>query len=337
MPEEDMGLGLAERLQTLVSRKFQQAYHNKALLFSDTALHVLRINQGPSLRYCPALANKPKGNEKTEHRGPRFDPFADPSSDLLVTSIPSRDPSHILVLNKFPVIHNHFIIATKDNKPQTGLLEPADLSMTYECLRAWQNHQDHSDSQRLFAFFNSGEHSGASQVHRHLQFLSMEDMSGSDSQDWKLLIDRMIVPAHPQLPLFHDPSCPFLHFSTPIEGQPSAETLFSKYHLLLKAALSAGSQPHEQLNEHINVERDGETTFSYNLAITTDRMAICPRSHEAVAVPGLGQESSVALNGTILAGTLMVKHEQEWNTLREKPELLENMLASVGYSPAIWD
>lgn len=49
MPEEDMGLGLAERLQTLVSRKFQQAYHNKALLFSDTALHVLRINQGPSV------------------------------------------------------------------------------------------------------------------------------------------------------------------------------------------------------------------------------------------------------------------------------------------------
>lgn len=164
----------------------------------------------------------------------------------------------------------------------------------------------------------------------------MEDMSGSDSQDWNLLIDRMTVPAHPELPLFHDPSCPLLHFSTPLEGRPSAETLFSKYRLLLKAALSAASHPHEQLNEQIDIERDGETTFSYNLAVTTDRMAICPRSREAVAVPGVGLDSSVALNGTILAGTLMVKHEQEWNTLRENPGLLETMLASVGYSPAIW-
>ncbi|KIW19976.1 hypothetical protein PV08_00551 [Exophiala spinifera] len=338
MSEADMALGLAEHLQSLVSRKFQEAYRKKALLFSDTALQVLRIKQGSSfqLRYCPALANKPKGTEKTESRGPKFDPFAKPSPDLLITSIPSNDPSHILVLNKFPVIHNHFIIATKDNKPQTGLLEPADLGMTYECLHAWQTHQSDTASQRLFAFFNSGEHSGASQAHRHLQFLSMEDMLGSESQDWGLLIDRMTVPAHPELPLFHDPSCPLLHFSTPLEGRASAEILFSKYQLLLRAALSAASHPGEQLNEHINIERDGETTFSYNLAMTRDRMAICPRSREAVAVPGIDIDSSVALNGTILAGTLMVKHEQEWNILRETPMLLENMLASVGYSPAIW-
>lgn len=39
----------------------------------------------------------------------------------------------------------------------------------------------------------------------------------------------------------------------------------------------------------------------------------------------------LSLNGTILAGTLMVKAESEWNALRENPELLTQVLATVGF------
>lgn len=290
------------------------------------------------LRYCPALAHKPKGNEKDtkDDKAPRFDPFADPPAELLVARIPVGRASHFLVLNKFPVIHNHFIIATTSNKPQTDLLEVDDLTMTHACLRAWQPQDNDRISKCLFAFFNSGEHSGASQVHRHLQFLPVEDMSGSEPGPWELLIDRMITRAHPELPLFHDPCLPFLHFSTPLEDEPTPTDLLSKYLLLLRAAMSATQNPSQPLDQEVVVEENGQTTLSYNLAMTTNRMAICPRQREAVGVPGAGPQSSVALNGTILAGTLMVKHEAEWSILQETPSLLSDMLGFIGYPATSW-
>jgi ATP adenylyltransferase len=92
----------------------------------------------------------------------------------------------LLVLNKFPIIAEHFILATKPNKRQTHVLEQEDLEATYACLKAWEN----SNQTSLFAFFNSGEHSGASQPHRHLQFLPVENMRESDAtRGWDLLID----------------------------------------------------------------------------------------------------------------------------------------------------
>ncbi|KAI1618275.1 ATP adenylyltransferase [Exophiala viscosa] len=340
MSESSKMLGLLEPLHKAVSKKFETAYQKKNLVFSDTKLAHLKTKTGPTfqLRYCPALAHKPKGNQKEakDSKGPKFDPFADPPAELLVARIPAHHASHFLVLNKFPVIHNHFIIATTANKPQTDLLEMNDLQMTHACLRAWQFHENDGSSKRLFAFFNSGEHSGASQVHRHLQFLPVEDMSESEPGPWDLLIDRMTTRAHPELPLFHDPGLPFLHFSTPLETESSSTDLLSKYLLLLRAAMSATQSPSQPLNQEIAIEENGQTTFSYNLGMTRERMAICPRKSEAVGVPGAGPESSVALNGTILAGTLMVKHEAEWNTLQETPSLLSDMLVSIGYPPTTW-
>lgn len=65
----------------------------------------------------------------------------------------------MLVLNKYPVIPHHFILATKSNKEQTHMLEANDLVATHACLRSWEDGGEGG----LFAFFNSGDHSGASQ------------------------------------------------------------------------------------------------------------------------------------------------------------------------------
>ncbi|KIX01563.1 uncharacterized protein Z518_09289 [Rhinocladiella mackenziei CBS 650.93] len=339
MSETANMLGLGEPLQNIVTKKFLGAYRAKDLLFSETTLAVLRGKQGASfqLRYCPALAQKPKAEESKDSKSPKFDPFADPPAELLIAKIPGDRASHKLVLNKFPVIHNHFIIATEANKPQTDMLEEDDLCLTHACLRAWNDGPEEGSSSRLFAFFNSGEHSGASQSHRHLQFLPVEDMSGPNADEWDLLIDRMTVRAHPELPLFQDPEFPLLHFSSPLEDDLSSTSLYSKYLLLMRAAFSATRFPGQPLNENIEIEQDRQTVFSYNLAMTTDKLAICPRRNEAVSIPGAGPESSVALNGTILAGTLMVKDEAEWDILRHTPSLLENMLTAIGYPLASWE
>lgn len=96
------------------------------------------------------------------------------------------------MLNKFPIIAEHFILATKVNKQQTHVLEQDDLEATYACLTAWQNAHKSDKTRRLFAFFNSGEHSGASQAHRHLQFLPVESMkTDQQSSGWELLIDTI--------------------------------------------------------------------------------------------------------------------------------------------------
>jgi sulfate adenylyltransferase (ADP) / ATP adenylyltransferase len=288
------------------------------------------------------LKKKPHGDGNSHNNisasGPKsstFDPFADPSQELLVASVPNGKASHNLILNKYPVIHNHLIIATTENKPQTDVLEADDLTLTLACLRAWQDYHGRNPASQLFAFFNSGEHSGASQAHRHLQFLPVQNMMGGAQDDWILLVNRMNVRAHPSLPLFQDPDLPILHFSTPLEHGISAQNLHSKYLLLLRAALSASQAPNKPLDEGEPVARQGKALLSYNLAMTTDRMAICPRRQEAVAVPKVA-DSSVAINGTLLAGTLMVKDEEEWDILRSQPLLLDGMIADLGFPMFSW-
>lgn len=98
------------------------------------------------------------------------------------------------MLNKFPIIAEHFILATKTNKQQTHVLEQDDLEATYACLKAWgEGAAEGSKQKRLFAFFNSGDHSGASQPHRHLQFLPVEHMRDSEATNgWDLLIDLIL-------------------------------------------------------------------------------------------------------------------------------------------------
>jgi ATP adenylyltransferase len=67
-------------------------------------------------------------------------------------------------------------------------------------------------------------------------------------------------------------------------------------------------------------------------------MMIVPRRAETGTVPVDAEKMGdivdpgvVSLNGTILAGTLMVKAEAEWDVLRARPEILRGVLREVGY------
>ena len=42
-----------------------------------------------------------------------------------------------------------------------------------------------------------------------------------------------------------------------------------------------------------------------------------------------------ALNGTMLGGTMMVKHQEQYDALREKPELLDDILEAIGISKEV--
>ncbi|KEQ62268.1 HIT-like protein [Aureobasidium melanogenum CBS 110374] len=333
-----MQLGLEEALPSLVKAKFATAKASQALIFSSTELSILRTKSGApfQLRYCPALAKKPKDNDdKNKVKGPKPDPFDNPSSDLLIANIPTTNPSHLLVLNKYPVIPQHFIIATKLNKQQTHMLEQDDLAATHACLKAWEENKQNG---KLFAFFNSGEHSGASQAHRHLQFLSVEEMKRDqqDASSWDPLIERMLqAPAKEAKELRTSPDLPFAHYATQLPQDPSPDTLYSTYNKLYEAA-AAAVRSYISSNQNSGLElqpsEGGSSPISYNLAMTTSTMAIVPRRREGAAIKNSqGVEvGSVALNGTLLAGTLMVKLEDEWNTLRNDGLQLDEILTAIG-------
>lgn len=364
-----MQLGLSESLSALVVRRFKAAKDGNHLVFSHTHLSIVTaagipVSRVPDivigrttlitqfqyqLRYCPALAKKPS-NIKPEPgpKRPKPDPFENPSPELLLAQFPPENPSHVLVLNKFPVIPNHFILATKEWRAQTDLLEKVDLEATYECLRTWGVEHDSSisaDKPRLYAFFNSGEDSGASQPHRHLQFLPVEAMRQSGAEGWHPLIELLAAHQPKTQPgssatsnstFQYMPHLPFAHFALPLPTDPSPETLHSIYITLYRAAVAAteGRDPAQAPD----LPSRGPAAISYNLAMTLSTMMIAPRKVETATIPVDPAAASdtvdpgvISLNGTILAGTLMVKAEAEWDSLKLQPENLNRALRDVGF------
>lgn len=235
-------------------------------------------------------------------------------------------------------------------------MEKEDLGIAFACLEAWEDDPSNSDGndvteekeekkeggrrRRLFAFFNSGEESGASQPHRHIQFLPIEDMrdqqvdSGSEkrSASWTPLIDLLLTSSETSSNgIRHLSDLPFQHFGMRIPpGSPSVETLHEMYLSLYRAALLASTPSLPTITTEEQTRTSGPAAISYNLAMTRDIMMICPRQKETASLPGLGADSDVSLNGTILAGTLMVKTEEQWNHLREDGEVINDLLAEVG-------
>lgn len=66
--------------------------------------------------------------------------------------------------------------------------------------------------------------------------------------------------------------------------------------------------------------------------MTTSMMMICPRRAEGSVLHRTdGSEAGfVALNGTVLAGTLMVKEEEQWDILRQGASALDSLLQAAG-------
>ncbi|PTB66256.1 alpha-galactosidase [Trichoderma citrinoviride] len=322
------------------------------LHYFPTQVTILHINSIPfQLRFSPALANKPQGPPPDPaHPRKPFDPFANPPAALFVADL---GPHHYLVLNKFAVVPEHFILATKEFKWQTHLLEESDLQATLACIDAYEqarktaanNDGDDSSSLQqkgkpqpedgLFAFFNAGDHSGASQPHRHIQLLpiarmkdGLEERNGSS---WDVLAQQ----AH----LLEQ--TPFVTFSEPIGTETSPADLHAAYLRLYRKACQAVSQHNTHAGSTTEAPTDddegitstGEARISYNMAMTRDRLVICPRLSDGCEVQDgetSGRIGFLALNGTVLAGTALVKSEAEWEALKKSPGQLLAVLKSIG-------
>lgn len=90
-------------------------------------------------------------------------------------------------------------------------------------------------------------------------------------------------------------------------------------------------------NLELHSTEGGSAPISYNLALTTSAMAICPRKRtgDVLRQDDGSEVGSVELNGTVLAGTLMVKAEREWELLKGDATKFDFLLAAVGIPQSV--
>jgi ATP adenylyltransferase len=254
------------------------------------------------------------------------DPFENPAEGLFVTNLSS---THYLVLNKFPVIPDHFILATKEFKEQTDLLEEDDLGAAYACLASYRKERE-----ELFGFFNSGPHSGASQPHRHIQFLPVESMriGVGEGKSWDVLADSLKRDQD-------GTDLPFTYFAATLPDGATPSQLHKIYTTLYEKAFKSAQQfPGIPGNSFslLKTTRANESRISYNMGLTDRVMVLCPRVSEGLKVTSNSGEiiGTVALNGTVLGGTLLVKSEGEWQALRSDESKLMDILKAIGIPSA---
>ncbi|KAJ3573086.1 hypothetical protein NPX13_g4826 [Xylaria arbuscula] len=301
-------------LPNLVKDAFAKAQASGDLIYYPTQVAIVTVGSlAFQVRYSPALAQKPKPPKPVEPNSRPFNPFENPSPALLVAQLL---PSHRLVLNKFAVVPEHFILATRDFKPQTHILEPSDIDAAYACVQTYQ-----SAGRELYVFFNSGDHSGASQPHRHLQLLPVDCMkigleTTEHGGEWAVLADQVCG---------RRDAMPFTIFTSPINATMSTDEKHSIYLSLYKHAVQAAEA-------NVKAVEEGEAQISYNFAMTNTCMALCPRTAEGTTLKDSnGNEiGNIGLNGTVLAGTALVKNQAEWDLLRTDSMILSNVLEGIG-------
>lgn len=348
-------------LPKLVLERFEAAKKSESLTFLESEVKVVKINGIPvrpapphplpyphylpniltnvfllqfQVRYSPTLAKKPKSvssaSSDSKDDNPKINPFQNPPVELTVSGIGAN---HTLLLNKFCITPGHSILITNKDLPQTYPLEAADIGATYAVIREY-----HDSGDELFGFFNSGEHSGASQPHRHVQFMPVNqmrvDLEEKDKKAWKPL------PAHGERLRDMQNKIPFIYFTAPLKGSETASQLHKTYSALLEVAKQtvASYLSPDPDTEDIDADKDlpetEEVPFSYNMAFMDTLMVILPRISGRSAIENDNEKGKgyLELNGTVLAGTLLVKEKEVYDRFEgdEGSRLLEKVLGGIG-------
>lgn len=188
-------------------------------------------------------------------------PFAKPEPEL--TIVPSFNNDYRVVFNKFPVVPAHFMVVTKEFKSQNTPLSPSELTAIFALLNTLKLNDE---GKNWFAFYNCGPHSGASQPHKHIQFMTLP--KGHTPFAERLARNSpYFIPNEHEEPI-QDPNLPFAHFVAKLPEKAedfTEDTLAMTFVSLLQRACT--------------VLRDHECDhISFNFCATTEYMMIVPRA-----------------------------------------------------------
>ncbi|KAJ2542992.1 bifunctional AP-4-A phosphorylase/ADP sulfurylase, partial [Coemansia sp. RSA 1933] len=252
---------MSKALDSLVRERYAKAVAQGALLFSESTVH-LKKEKGVQfeIRYVPALAKKPNAKPKESLESKGFvNPFLPHDERLFVASLGT---SHNLLMNKYCVVPYHLLITTVGFEQQGDLLTESDFNAVLDVCN--------NMSRQHIVFYNSGEESGASQPHKHLQLLPMPEYIGMPPL---LSLWRSEKP----LPgaVYTSASLPFSNFGVLLGNAPyTPSMLLGAYSSALKALTDIHGQ-----------------TASYNMLLVADALVLFPRQHNkwhGVGVNSLG-------------------------------------------------
>jgi ATP adenylyltransferase len=147
---------LAPDLGRLFDDRAARALARGAVEPIDTELHELRDDGVRfAVRVVAGLARK--------HAAPPLpggNPFLPYAEDAFVADL---SPSHVLLLNKYPVLRRHALVVTRVFEDQEEPLSLADFEALARCRAGLGG----------LGFYNAGAAAGASQRHKHLQVVSL--------------------------------------------------------------------------------------------------------------------------------------------------------------------
>lgn len=210
---------------------------------------------------------------ETEHGRP-IDPFLPWDPALFVADL---TPTHLALLNRFPVIDRHLLVVTRRFEHQECLLNADDFTALAHCLAAIDG----------LAFYNAGATAGASQMHKHLQLLPLPLAPGPYAVPIEAACDGRGALTVPFPHIWLE-----LEFAAGADARRNGAVILSCYREALRR-LGIGSRDHA----------DGaRQSGAYNLLLTRRWLMLVPR-HAAYF-------ERVAVNALGFAGALLVRDEQ---------------------------
>lgn len=201
------------------------------------------------IRFAVRVADRvtPKERAAAEDRDRGRDPFLPYEKELFVEDV---SPTHVALLNKFNVLDDHLLVVTRAFEEQESFLTLADFDALHRVM----------DALDALFFYNAGPRAGASQRHKHLQF-----------------VPRKSFPTPLETFYRAGRDLEFLFARAPIEDL-GADSLHATYLELL---------------ESIGHRAD---PTAYNLLATRELVVALPRSRESargISVNGLGFAGSL--------------------------------------------
>ncbi|CCO36412.1 hypothetical protein BN14_10546 [Rhizoctonia solani AG-1 IB] len=312
---------------------------------------------------CPALQKKPTLPAPDFAKVEKPDPFAPPYvPDLFIGELKDEldGDEYVILLNKFSVIPGHFLMVTKGFQPQNSPLTPPDLTQAYLLIRASQKSKS-----PIFAFYNCGIDSGASQAHKHIQFISTKDEEADDDDEDD---SRPPVEAYVQRLNIEDDTkvfslpLPYAHFvqrlnlpratvsgTKPLSEQALEQLsgiLTSTFLTLLDEAIQSIRQYHSTQSTTTNAAEGSQTSVpSYNIIITSEHMHLIPRLREhtleelqpkkgeAEGDPEAYTPQRLSINSLGFAGMLLAKSDAQAHAIKDRGVI--ELLSQVGVPNAV--
>ncbi|WP_018716108.1 ATP adenylyltransferase family protein [Brachymonas chironomi] len=228
-------------------------------------------------------------------RDPNFNPFLNPDPALTVGPIGEH---HTIILNKFPLTARHLVLARRVFAEQLEPLNLADFTALALVM---------TEAGGL-GLYNGGTAAGASQRHKHLQWIP-----GTDEQaNLRLYLPGLPQGAQP-LEVARHPALPLQHCFVRIgemQGAPVEQTATTLHQAFQVACSQLGLAP----------DTDG-CLPACNLLVGDGWLLLIPRSQEMV--------EGISLSAICFGGALYLRQPEQMELVRREGPL--KVLGAVGY------